>query len=340
MPLLAARYIDRVGPRRIVITAQLGQGLGMVVYVLARGLPAAVMGAVLAGAGLQLFYAGLGAMTFDLAQGRSPDHAFAVVGAVRSAAFALGAVAGGVALSLPGHAFLRVVVGVDAVTFVVTASLLALVRHRFVPAAAGPRRSRLPVRDRTLLALLVLTFLISLGTDLVLVVMPVYVLDDVHVPGWAVGASVASSTAVSALAGTWVVRCTARLRRTTSIAIAVGLLLVWAFGMAALPWVRGAGAVAGLIVLTVVAVVATLMAYPRILAVVGEIAPASDRGSYFALLQYGFTIAQTVAPLFAVLLTIRPELPWLACAALLCAGVPLVRAVAITPTKGAVQQPP
>jgi MFS family permease len=344
MPLLAAKYIDRVGPRRIVIAAQLMQGLGMVMYLFAQGLLAAFVGSILTGAGLQLFYAGLGSMTAELADGQSKDHAFALVGAVRSATFALGALAGGMALSLPDRGFLRVVVGTNATTFVLAVLLLALVRHRFIPVAAESGRSRFPLRDRKFLALLALTFLISLGTDLVSVVMPIYVTDYVHAAGWTVGASVALSTAVSALAATWVVRRTARLRRTTSIAIAVTLLLAWTFGMAALLLARGAGAVVGLLVLTVVAVVATLLASPRIFAIVGDIAPKSDSGAYFAFLQYGFTIAQTIAPLFAALLTVRPELPWLVYAALLGVSALLVRAMsqrfpdrALDPTPAAVK---
>ena len=327
MPLLAAKYVDRVGPYPIVIASQLMQGLGMVMYLFARGLLAAFVGSILTGAGLQLFYAGLGPTTADLADGPSKDHAFALVGAVRSATFALGALAGGVALSLPDEGLLRVVVGTNATTFVLAALLLALVPHRFIPVATESGGSRFPLRDRKLLALLALTFLISLGTDLVSAVMPIYVTDYVHAAGWAVGASVASSTAVSALAATWVVRSTARLRRTTSIAIAVALLLAWALGMAALSLTRGTGAVVGLLVLTVMAVVATLLAYPRIFAIVGDIAPKSDAGAYFAFLQYGFTIAQAIAPLFAALLTVRPELPWLVYAALLGVSALPVRAV-------------
>ena len=97
--------------------------------------------------------------------------------------------------------------------------------------------------------------------------------------------------------------------------------------MAALLLVRGAVAVVALLVLTVLAVVASLLVTPRVFAIVGYIAPQSSGGAYFAFLQYGFTIAQTVAPLFAALLTVRPDLPWLVYAALLGVGALLVRAI-------------
>ena len=151
VPPVAGRLVDRAGPRRVVIGAELMQALGAVTYLAARGPAAVAAAAVLLAAGQQSFYSALFALIADVAGDGPKDHPYAVAGMVRSACFGLGGLAAAGLLSLAGQHAYRLAVMVDAVSFLLCALLLALLvrdpgpaqqrRHRAVrgAAVAGPR---------------------------------------------------------------------------------------------------------------------------------------------------------------------------------------------------------
>ena len=58
-PAVTGRLIDRIGPRPMVIAAQLLQALGALTYLAARGAPTVLAAAILLAAGQQLFYSSL-----------------------------------------------------------------------------------------------------------------------------------------------------------------------------------------------------------------------------------------------------------------------------------------
>ena len=140
VPPVAGRLVDRAGPRRVVIGAELMQALGAVTYLAARGPAAVAAAAVLLAAGQQSFYSALFALIADVAGDGPKDHPYAVAGLVRSACFGLGGLAAAGLLSLAGQHAYRLAVLVDAVSFLLCALLLArLVRD---PGPAQQRRRR------------------------------------------------------------------------------------------------------------------------------------------------------------------------------------------------------
>jgi MFS family permease len=80
VPPVAGRLVDRVGPRPVVIAAQLLQALGALSYLAARGALAAAMAAVLLAAGQQLFYSSVFALIGDVAGDGPKDRPFTVAG--------------------------------------------------------------------------------------------------------------------------------------------------------------------------------------------------------------------------------------------------------------------
>ena len=137
VPPVAGRLADRVGPRRVVIGAELVQALGAVSYLAARGTAAVVLAAVLLAAGQQSFYSALFALIADVAGDGPKDHPYAVAGMVRAACFGLGGLAAASLLSLAGGEAYRLAVIADAVSFALCALLLALL----VRDPAGPHRT-------------------------------------------------------------------------------------------------------------------------------------------------------------------------------------------------------
>ena len=136
VPPAAGRLVDRVGPRRIVICAELLQALGTVTYLVARGTVMVAVAAVLLAGGQQLFYSSLFALIADVAGDVPRDRPFAVAAMVRSAGFGLGGLAAAALLSWAGTGGYRVAVMVDAGSFAVCALLLGLLVR--VPRLAHP----------------------------------------------------------------------------------------------------------------------------------------------------------------------------------------------------------
>lgn len=135
-PVIVGTVVDRFGPRRVVITSQLIQAVGMTLYLLAgaagsgagseRGaaVALAVGGAVLVAAGTQTFYSSLFSLIAAVAGDGPKDGPFAHVDMIRSAAFGLGALLAAVLLTWLDTPALRIAVAVDALTFVLAAGLL------------------------------------------------------------------------------------------------------------------------------------------------------------------------------------------------------------------------
>ena len=314
VPPAAGRLVDRVGPRRIVIGAELLQALGAVTYLLARGTVMVAVAAVLLAGGQQLFYSSLFALIADVAGDVPRDQPFAVAAMVRSACFGLGGLAAAALLSWAGTGGYRVAVIVDAASFAVCALLLALLVRIPRPGHPGARArgvSAGPWSDRPFLALIVVTGLAVLSMDFYLSGMSVYVLGELHAEPWLPGAALALYTGLNSVGATAALWATRRLRRTTAMAWGAALSVVWcgvSVAAVAMParW-RAADLLAG----TVVLAAAGLAFGVRVNALAEAAAPAGARGRYLAAFQYSFTVPGIVAPAVVALFSVVVWLPWL-----------------------------
>jgi MFS family permease len=323
-PPFAGRLVDRLGPRSVVIGAQLLQAAGAATYLLAEGVRATLLAAVLLAAGQQGFYSALFALIADVSPPGPKDRSYAQVNMVRSGAFGTGALVAGLLLTTVDEAGLRVAVSLNAVTFLVSAALLfAYVRdHHHAggdPAAAAADGPARVLRNRPYLALIGVTGLVALVTDFFLVGMPVFALDVLHTPDWLPGAMVAVLTALGTLLGTAAVRATAHLDRLTAMAFGTALYLVWILvALAAIvvpePW-QGLWLLGSVLVLAA----GSLMFGPRANALAEAVAPRATRGRHLAAFQYAFTVAGVVAPAVVAMFTLGAWVPWvaLACTTLL-----------------------
>ena len=316
VPPLAGPLVDRVGPRRVVIAAQLVQALGAGAYLLAHGVGLVVVGALLLAAGQQLFYSSLMALISDVTAVGPKDGSFAVVGMVRSGCFGLGGLIMGVLLAVAGPSAPRIAVGADALSFLLCAGVLAaFVSTKDVlpvePGSTGPATKSRVWTDRRLLALMGATAAVALATDFLLSGVSVYVIDRLHAQPWLPGAMITVGTVVTSLGGTAALRLTARLSRPNAMALGAGLVVLWcAASMAALVlpmrWRPPE-----LCAATVLLAVGGLLFAPRANAMAVELAPASVRGRYLATFQYAFTVPGVVAPATVALFAVAGWLPWL-----------------------------
>lgn len=328
-PPLAGAVVDRHGPKRVVVASAVLQALGMAAYLLATGPATVLLAAALVAAGGQTFYASVFALIADVAPEGPKDHAFATVEMVRSAAFGVGALVAAALVAAAEPVVLRGAVVVNGVSFVVAgALLLALVHPRRHAAAgpggggsAGPPRAAAPVwRDRPYVALIAVTVLLALPTDLLLVGGALYLREVAPGSAWAAGASVAVLTALIALLNGRVVRWTARWHRTTAMAAGGGLLAVWALSLALVVLLPTAWVGPWVLASSLVLAAGSLLFGTRVNALAEAAAPPATRGRHLAAFQYAFTAAALGAPLLVSVSAVSLWLPWAVAAVMATAG--------------------
>lgn len=325
-PPLAGRWVDRAGPRAVVVTSHALQASGMVAYLLAGGPGMALLAAALVAAGTQTFYSGLFALVADVAPSGPKDHAFAVVDVVRSGTFGAGALASTALLALASADALRVAVAVDALSSVLAGVLLLVFVHparhgRVAPRSAPVGHAAPPVwADRPYLVLIVATGLLALAGDVFLVGLPVYALQELAAPAWVPGAAVALLTVVVATSTTAVVHRTRTWARTTAMAVGAVATLAWAGATAAAAWLPAPWVGPWLLASTLLLAAGAVASGTRANALAEAAAPVGARGRHLAAFQYAFTAAGLLAPLVVSSLTVASWLPWLVVAAATTAG--------------------
>ncbi len=310
VPPVAGQFVDRVGPRAVVIASQVLQAGGMLVFLAADGVVTVAVAVCLLAAGQQVFYSSLFALIADVVGRRDKDHHFAVVGMVRSACFGLGGLAAAALLTVGAP---KVAVVVNLASFVVCALVLAWrVRAPHVPA---PDRERVRM-SAGFLGLVVTTALVALAVDFFLVGVPVFVL-DLGAPAWLPGVILALHTAVTSTCGTLAVRLSRRVPRTSALAFGAGLVVVWCGACLAAVMVPAGWRPVWLLVAALVLAAGALL-FARVNALAVVLAPAAARGRHLAVFQYAFTVPAVLAPAVVALFAVGVWVPWVVVAA--CAG--------------------
>ncbi len=323
VPMLAGRLVHRLGPRPVVVLAQVVQGAGALGYLFARGPAGVFAAAALMAVGVQLFYCSVFVLVADASTAVAKERPFALVGMVRAGAFGLGNLVAAVALSTVGDAALRPLVAADAATFLVAGAVLAVfvqtppVDHA-TTSWVGPAAV---LRDRRYRTLMTSTMLVALALDFSMVGVPVFLLDVRQGPGWLPGALLAGGTLLASVLGVRVVDAIAGRSRSRTLQAGSWLYVGWAVVTAATIWLPDGWLVpmAGLGMLLVVA--GNKLFYPVAGALSEALAPRESRGGYMATYQLSYTVAQTLAPAVVALFAAGASLPWAVIAAALLGAV-------------------
>jgi MFS family permease len=325
---LAGILVDRYGPRRVVGAAETLQGVGFLGYLAVTTVPGLIGAAVLAAAGQRLFWSAYSALVSDMALPADRDRWFGLAGALQSAGLGLGGLAASALVARGGTAAYRLVVAGNGLSFLLAAGLILAIRretHVPPPRDAGARALdgyRALLADRPFLGVIAANTIFALCSVLLGIGLPVYAVEALRAPGWAVGLLVALNTATLAGAQTLAVRLLASHRRTRALAFAGLLWTGWCLAMALALRMPHVLLVPYLVGTTALYTLAALVHAPTSNALAAAASPAARRGRYLAAFQLSFSLASIVAPvLFTALVVVWYALPWLVVGALALGAV-------------------
>ncbi|MEU9167141.1 MFS transporter [Streptomyces sp. NPDC048420] len=345
LPLWIGRLVDRLGPKPVVLVAQLLQAAGFLGYLMVRGDTAILLAATVASLGQRAFWSSAFTLVSNLSDrdpgGHSRERWFGIIGSLRAAGYGVGAIVAGVALSVKSGPMYRGAIGACACLLLVAAVLLerGVPRSAALPVTAdreepektegSSRGYRALWADRPYLGLVGLNTAFALCNVMLSVAFPPFIDRQLPAVTWVVGPLLAMNTVVQAVLQTSVVRLVRPLPRHTSLCLAGVLWAVWA-GLTAGPlWLPRALWVPCLTVAVLCYSAAQLVHSPVSNALSADAAPADIRGRYIAVFQYSFAIATVVAPLlFSLLFDVSSAAPWIALAALALVTVPGMLALA------------
>lgn len=325
---IAGAFVDRMGATRVMAAANVMSAIGCLALVVVHGLvPFIVVSFVLAGA-QRAFWAAYAPLVAEFVAGDQLETWFGRFRGIRYAGIAAGAAAASVAL-LPGQEVgLRIVIGLDALSYLGAMAMLLVAvrsrdwrpmqRHLETDPSPSPevQVGYLPaLRDGTNVLLAVANVTATLIIVTPLLALPVFVLDSLGLPVWLPGllaAIAALSTMVpSLLSG----RLTRGHPRLGLLALAATLWATGSMLFAISAWTPALWLLLLPAAMVALGVGEALYA-PTADALPLALAPIGLAGRYSAIHQSAWGISGTIAPTFAVyLLLAGPDALWLTLAA-------------------------
>lgn len=335
VPAMAGRIVDRVGPKTVLISAQLVQAVGAAGFLMVRETAGVMLAAALLASGQQLFYCSVFALVADVteaAPGGAPpgakERAFAQANMTRAGSFGLGALGSGLLLVPAGPAGFGTAIVIDVVSFLGAALLLTTLRVRHLASPPAVLGNGGVLRDRPYLALILTTGLAVAAVDFFLVGFPVFVIERLSGPNWLPGTALVVLATLTSLCGTVALRFSQRLDRITALRVGAAGHAIWCASCIAVPLVPTGWQPCYLLAGTIVLAMAGLVFTPYATALSEAAAPRHQRGRYLAAFQYAYTVVHVITPLLVGLFAVADQLPWL-----LVGGAALV-AVATFPVVG------
>jgi MFS family permease len=331
---LAGLAVDRFGPARTVVGANLLQAAGFLAYLWVATLGQLVAAAVVIAAGRRLFWTGNGALVAVLADPGERTRWFALLRALRNGGFALGGGLAAAAAAVDTADAYHALVASNAGSFALAALLMlrwsCTTTNHARPALTIPTEDRRTPRrgwrqsmldgfgyravltNRPFLLLLATNFGFVLCGLVIDILLTVYITTALHQPAWLASLLFTLNGVLVVSAQTVLTRRIERHRPTRMLRLATGLwavafLLLWS--AAAAP----AGAVvADLIFVVLVITAAEIVCMPLLNTLALALAPAEQQGRYFAMQGLTWVGPQALAPaVFTWLLAQGTAWPWI-----------------------------
>ncbi|MFF7610048.1 MFS transporter [Streptomyces parvulus] len=310
---LAGRLMDRVGPKRVVVWANVLSAAGFALFLLARE-PWHVAGVyLLVQGGINMYFTAQRTLITHVTRPAERRSWFAFTGSLRNIGLAAGSAAAAGSLTLFGNGSLRWLIVVDAATYLLAAACFAaLTTTAPRPDGPPPDRATRAGDTRRYLVLVAVNIPYVLAQAALSVLVAVYTTRALGLPAAAASVLFVVNTVIVSACSTAV---TAHLApKAPHRAVSAGYL-VMAVGMAAfaLPALPGATATAwaALVAAIVLFSVAEILLGPALSELSVTLTPQAAGGFTQGLYQFSWAVGMVAAPaLFTLLLEADPLLPW------------------------------
>ena len=295
------------GRKRTLLISALISAIASFGLAAAHNFPAFVVGNLLMGLGIGLFWPASEAMIADLTTPDQRNEAFAINRLCDSLGLGLGVVLGGVLVSLTQAYWL--LFAIDGVSFLILLAVVGwtLVETYDAAPATNPAQAALTgwsqaLGDRRLLTfaavnVLFTTYIIQLNST-----MPLYFTNFVQVTETSKGFAPLTLSALFTwhlvLMGIIQLPIARALNRFSRVQALMGSVLLWAMGFGWV-WVTGIATVGAIVWATValaVLALATVTYLPSASSIVVDLAPPSLRGVYLAVNSQCWAIGQLIGP--------------------------------------------
>ncbi|MGW8781415.1 MFS transporter [Streptomyces sp. NPDC055796] len=311
---LAGRLMDRVGPKRVVVWANVLCAVGFALFLLARE-PWHIAGVhVLVQAGINMYFTAQRTLITHVTRADERRTWFAFTGSLRNIGLAAGSAAAAGALTLFGNGSLRWMIAVDAATYLLAAACFAALATTPPQPEATPPTALVTRADNTRRYLLLVAVNIPyvLAQAALAVLVAVYTTRALGLPASAASLLFVVNTVIVSTCSTVVTAHVAP--KAPRRAVAAGYL-VMAVGMGAfaLPSLPGAAATAWAALIVAIALfsVAEILLGPALSELSVSLTPHAAGGFTQGLYQFSWAVGMVAAPaLFTLLLEAGPVLPW------------------------------
>ena len=310
---MVGHIVDSFGAKRIIQAGNLIEAAAFALYPFAHHLLAVIGVVVLSSVGRSFFYGAYGPFVSAITQPGERETWFGFLHAMRNAGFGIGGLLAGLAVSLGTSTAYDAVVLANAASYLLSFVLMQAVPvpERSAPGAPAAGAWSAVLRDRGYLWLVGNNFGYAMVGMTLNIVMPVYFVHLLGLPGWLTGAAYVINTVMVGLGQGVVVRAMTGIVRTRVIAAAALFTAVGFGGMWAASGVPQRAAVPLVLLAAVVFTLGEMTAGPVLGALAAESAPVERRGRYMAVVQLSWTISSAVAPvLYAAMLDRGPAVIW------------------------------
>ncbi|MEQ7123681.1 MFS transporter [Actinopolymorpha sp. B11F2] len=280
---------DRIGSKSAVIISNIAQAMGFASYLFVDSFTPMLFAAIGVQVGNSLFWVAYPALVHEVADKDGQERWFALINAMRNAGLAVGALGASVAVALGGTLGYRMIVAVNAASFIVAAVLT-----RLDPSPGQLPRQRTPDRspaagwsavlhDRPFLGFVCVNLGFVLLSLSFVIAVPVFLVEFADLPGWTPGTLLALNAILGALGAAPVVAAITGRRRdhvlfSSQLIIGVGYGCILLAGLAPMALSLTFALLAAVLVTTT-----ELIQGPAISAIVNESADDQNRGRYIRL---------------------------------------------------------
>ncbi|GGX13750.1 MFS transporter [Streptomyces lomondensis] len=307
MTAIMGQFVDRYGAKRVLQAGNLLQLVGFAAHPFVDSFAGVSAVVCIAAIGRTAFWASYGPLVAGACPPGEREKWFGFLGAVRNAGFAVGGLLAGAATTVDEFAVYQAVVGLNALSFLVSYLIMAGVRTVEEPSESKGRHRggwAVVLRDRGYRWLVASNLCYALTTMALSVAMPVYIVETLDLPGWISGGVFVINTLMISLGQGLVVKSMTGAVRSSVIILAAGLsgvsyVVLWTADLMT-AW----AAATVVLIAVVIYTLGEMTADPVLEALAAETPPEEVRGRYLAVYQLSWTVASAVAPgLYAWLLS-------------------------------------